>query len=129
MGNHPEAKNVIERLKSLGVRFALDDFGTGYSSLSYLNRFPVDTLKIDKSFISEVPFNASNVALVEAIIAMGHGLHLRVIAEGVETREQLDFLRARGCDLAQGYFFSAPVPADAFAALARNWRQISARAG
>jgi diguanylate cyclase len=107
MSSHPEAKNVIERLRGLGVRLALDDFGTGYSSLSYLSRFPVDTLKIDKSFVCEVPFNASNVALVEAIIAMAHGLHLRVVAEGVETREQLDFLRKHGCDFA-GIFFQRP---------------------
>lgn len=89
----------------------MDDFGTGYSSLRYLNRFPVDTLKIDRSFTAGVLAGEAHATLVEAIIAMAHRLNLRVIAEGVETKEQLYFLRTRGCDVAQGHYFSPALPA------------------
>ena len=88
----------------------MDDFGTGYSSLAYLRRFPIDSLKVDRSFIADVPNDAGNVAITQAIIAMARTLHLTVIAEGVETADQFHFLRSRGCDEVQGYYFSPPVP-------------------
>jgi diguanylate cyclase (GGDEF)-like protein len=104
------AVTVIEELKDMGVRIAVDDFGTGYSSLAYLKRFPIDSLKVDRSFISDIPGDAGNVAITQAIIAMARTLHLTVIAEGVETRPQFNFLRARGCDEVQGFYFSPPLP-------------------
>jgi len=103
---------LIKELKALGVRIAMDDFGTGYSSLAYLRRFPIDSLKVDRSFIADVPNDAGNVAITQAIIAMARTLHLTVIAEGVETAAQFNFLRSRGCDEVQGYYFSPPVPFD-----------------
>ena len=106
------AAMVIEELKEMGVRIAMDDFGTGYSSLAHLKRFPIDTLKIDRSFISDLPGDAGNMAITDAIIAMARTLHLTVIAEGVETRAQFDLLRRLGCDEVQGFYFSAPVPKD-----------------
>jgi len=129
MDDLPETMATIRTLEAQGVRLAVDDFGTGYSSLSYLNRFPLDTLKIDRSFTHGMITDRAHATLVEAIIAMAHHLNLRVIAEGVETREQLEFLRARGCDIAQGYYFSPPLPHDGFTKLIDNWRQKSARAG
>ena len=95
----------------------MDDFGTGYSSLAHLKRFPIDVLKIDQSFIREIPQSADDMAISAAIIAMGHSMGLEVLAEGVETAEQLDFLRERGCQSYQGYLRSRPVPAAEFAAL------------
>lgn len=116
---------MIEDLKALGVRLAVDDFGTGYSSLSYLSRFALDTLKIDKSFIRDVPREPGSAALVEAMIAMAHGLGMRVIAEGVERRDHLEFLKSRGCDLAQGFYFSEPLPTGALAACIRTWDDVA----
>jgi diguanylate cyclase (GGDEF)-like protein/PAS domain S-box-containing protein len=104
------AVKLIEQIKAMGVRIGIDDFGTGYSSLAYLKRFPIDTLKIDGSFIADVPGDAGNVAITQAVIAMARTLQLTVIAEGVETREQFTFLRGRGCDEVQGYYFSPPLP-------------------
>jgi len=101
------------------VRLAIDDFGTGYSSLAQLKRFPIDTLKVDRSFIRELPSDSEDKAIAEAIIAMGKTLSLTVVAEGVETREQQEFLRERACDQMQGFFFSKPVPAADFAELLR----------
>ena len=108
-----EATNVaLNELKRLGISIAIDDFGTGYSNLVYLKRFPIDALKIDIAFIREVTSNADDAAIAVAIINMAHSLRLKVIAEGVETREQLEFLRVHGCDEVQGYLLSEPLPAE-----------------
>ncbi len=101
---------VLRNLKSMGVQLAIDDFGTGYSSLAYLKRFPLDTLKIDRSFIKDAPGDAGDAALTTAIIGMAHSLNLGVVAEGVELQSQFDFLKERGCDVIQGYLISRPVP-------------------
>ncbi len=108
---------VLNSLKDLDVHLALDDFGTGYSSLSYMRRFPIDTLKIDHSFVKELNTNPDDASVVSAIINMGKSLHMRVVAEGVETREQLSFLEAQHCPEAQGFLFSPPVAAAAFVPL------------
>jgi EAL domain-containing protein (putative c-di-GMP-specific phosphodiesterase class I) len=104
------ALETLQHLKRIGVRIALDDFGTGYSSLSYLQRFPFDKVKIDKSFIDDLTRSANARAIVGAILAMSHQLHLEVTAEGVETAEQLALLRAQQCDQIQGYLLSRPLP-------------------
>jgi EAL domain-containing protein (putative c-di-GMP-specific phosphodiesterase class I) len=100
----------LHQLKVLGVTLSMDDFGTGYSSLSYLRRFSLDVLKIDQSFIADLPDSKDAMALTKTIIAMAGSLGLKTIAEGVETMGQLTFLRANGCDAMQGYYFSRPVP-------------------
>jgi diguanylate cyclase (GGDEF)-like protein/PAS domain S-box-containing protein len=120
---------VLEKLKAMGVRLAIDDFGTGYSSLSYLNRFPIDTLKIDQSFVRHIASNADDAAIVAAVIGMGRNLKQRVIAEGVETSEQLACLRMQRCDEGQGFFFSYPVPPDEFAHLLMHGLEVPARPG
>jgi EAL domain-containing protein (putative c-di-GMP-specific phosphodiesterase class I) len=97
------------RLAQLGVHLALDDFGTGYSSLSYLRQYPIDTVKIDRTFLDEVPQNPASATLVETIIVMAHALGKRVVAEGIETNEQLIFLRERRCDAAQGFYLARPL--------------------
>jgi EAL domain-containing protein (putative c-di-GMP-specific phosphodiesterase class I) len=96
----------LARLRAMGIRLSLDDFGTGYSSLSYLKRFRFDMLKIDRSFIAGVPDNPDDVSVVNAIFAMARGLDLKVVAEGVERRAQLEFIRAHRCDFAQGWLFA-----------------------
>ncbi len=111
MDNPERAAAILRELRVVGVQLAIDDFGTGYSSLSYLKRFPVNTIKIDRSFIQDVPADADDVAITHAIIAMGRSLRLSVVAEGVETAAQADFLRVNNCDLMQGYLISRPVPA------------------
>lgn len=117
MHNVDQAVQLLHDIKQLGVRIAIDDFGTGYSSLAQLKRFPIDTLKVDRSFIREVAQDADDQAITEAIIAMGKSLSLTIVAEGVETQEQQDFLRKRACDEMQGYYFSRPVIAEEFATL------------
>jgi len=113
------AISISEQLRALGVRLAIDDFGTGFSSLSYLKRFPVDYVKIDRSFISELEHSSQDAAITRAIIAMVHSLERKVVAEGVETQAQMDFLKANQCDEIQGYLLSPPVPAEQFAELLR----------
>jgi diguanylate cyclase (GGDEF)-like protein len=120
MENEGGAAAALPALADLGVGLAIDDFGTGYSSLSYLKHFPVDTVKIDKSFVSDVTINPNDAAITSAIIAMGHALDLRVVGEGVETREQAEVLRLQGCDLIQGFWVSRPIPAPAFSAYLRE---------
>jgi len=109
-----KAEGVIRHLKGMGVEFAVDDFGVGYSSLSYIKDFPLKCVKIDRSFLRRVPASTPDNNLVKAIIAMGHGLGLCVIAEGIETQEQLDFIRSHDCDMYQGYFFAKPLSAQDF---------------
>jgi diguanylate cyclase (GGDEF)-like protein/PAS domain S-box-containing protein len=111
------AVSVLQALRNKGIRVAVDDFGTGYSSLSYLRKFPVDALKIDKSFTSQISSDGEDSIIVKAVIAMAHSLKLKVIAEGVETLDQLQFLCAHRCDEAQGYHFSRPLPAGQFATM------------
>jgi EAL domain-containing protein (putative c-di-GMP-specific phosphodiesterase class I) len=115
---HVEATiELLQALRQSGVRVALDDFGTGYSSLSYLRRFPIDSLKIDRSFIQQIATGPADAAIVTAVISMARSLKLRVVAEGVETLQELQFLQARECDEVQGYYFSQPLPAAKFASL------------
>src|SRR6185437_15222460 len=116
---------VIERIRTLGVKLAIDDFGTGYSSLGYLKRFPVDVVKIDRSFVTGLGVDKGDAAIVSAVIGLAHALDLRVVAEGVETEEQLLTLIELDCDDAQGYFFSPPQPAPDLRGLlarTRTWR-------
>jgi diguanylate cyclase (GGDEF)-like protein/PAS domain S-box-containing protein len=117
---------IMDRINALGVALSLDDFGTGYSSLSYLKRFPIQTLKIDRSFTTGIPDDANDCAIASTIISIGRQLRHRVIAEGVETLEQLEFLRKAGCDEVQGYLYAAPLPAYEFElGLRENWLLIA----
>jgi EAL domain-containing protein (putative c-di-GMP-specific phosphodiesterase class I) len=109
--------HILQILREKGVQVSVDDFGTGYSSLSYLQQFPIDVLKIDQSFVRRMTTNPGETAIVSAIISMAKSLHLKVIAEGVETFEELAFLKAQECDEAQGFYFSRPVPPAQFADL------------
>ena len=117
--------DILGDLRRLGVRFAIDDFGTGYSSLNYLKRFPIDTLKIDKSFVSDVCKDPHDTAIVRAIINLGHALDLTVVAEGVETKEQLQYLSALECDVVQGFLFSKALSAKAFEELLMEQRRVT----
>ena len=127
IGDIPEAVAIVRRIKALGVRLSLDDFGTGYSSLAYLSRFPFDKIKIDQSFVSDITTNPVNAAIASATIAMGRSLDLVVLAEGIETEAQMQFLRARNCQSMQGWLFSKAVPADEFAALLATARRLEVR--
>ena len=111
MKNVNQNIKMLEELRALGLNISIDDFGTGYSSLAYLKRFPLNTLKIDRSFIRDITSNIDDREITKAIIAMGQNLRLKVLAEGVETEEQLEILRDSGCDYIQGYYFSRPMPA------------------
>ncbi|WP_407316571.1 putative bifunctional diguanylate cyclase/phosphodiesterase [Pseudomonas sp. nanlin1] len=122
------AVEILRDIKSYGISLSVDDFGTGYSSLSYLTRFPLDTLKIDRSFIKDVINNHEDAAITRAVIALAHELDLNVIAEGVETVEQLNLLIKNGCDQIQGYLFSKPVPRDECAAMIQSGRGLELRA-
>ncbi len=115
---------TMRELKAIGVKLSIDDFGTGYSSLSYLRRFPIDVLKVDRSFVREIIDNADDAAIVASVIALAHNLKLQVVAEGVETAAQLDYLQSLGCDVMQGYHFSKPLPAAAFEQLLRSGRDL-----
>jgi EAL domain-containing protein (putative c-di-GMP-specific phosphodiesterase class I) len=106
MSNPKQALNMLRQLKDMGIHLAIDDFGTGYSSLAYLKRFPVDSVKVDRSFVEDLPGDVESVAIAQAIIAMAHSLRMKVVAEGVETEAQLRFLRGEGCDEIQGHHFS-----------------------
>ena len=130
MGDAEKAGAVLAQLKALGVRLSIDDFGTGYSSLSRLQRFPVDTLKIDRSFISHMDSDQESREMVRIIVSLAHNFQLRVVAEGVETSVQADQLQELGCDLAQGYLYSRPVAGDAIPQLlAQGRRQKAASVG
>jgi diguanylate cyclase (GGDEF)-like protein/PAS domain S-box-containing protein len=124
MVNPHEAARTLEYLKQLGVGLSVDDFGTGYSSLSYLKRFPLDALKVDRSFVRDITSDANDAAITLAVISMAHSLGLAVIAEGVETPAQLAFLAQNGCDQVQGYHLARPVPADACGRLLRERRRL-----
>jgi EAL domain-containing protein (putative c-di-GMP-specific phosphodiesterase class I) len=122
MGNVQTAQQVLAKLKMLGLRVSIDDFGTGYSSLNYLRKFPVDTLKIDQSFISDLNLDEDNTTITKVIIDMSHNLNLSVIAEGVETEGQLNFLRHHLCDEIQGFYISKPLPYQEFTDLLQQER-------
>ena len=114
---------VLESMRGLGrlnVQFSIDDFGTGYSNFGYLKILPITSVKIDRSFVSDIATNGNSATIAKAVLAMARSLGLKVIAEGVETREQLMFLRDHGCDAAQGYYFSRPVPLEKFVQLATS---------
>ena len=121
--------DTLKQLKSAGILFAIDDFGTGYSSLSYLKRFPLDVLKIDQSFVRDVCTDRNNAGIVRAIIDMARALNLKVIAEGVETEEQLEFLRIHRCESFQGYHFSKPLPAAGLIELLQNRQRTDGNSG
>ena len=125
MKNSEIARTTLDRLRNIGIEVHLDDFGTGFSSLSYLHRYQVDTLKIDRSFINGGLDTLDDPKIVESIIFLARSLGLKTIAEGVETREQLEQLRTLGCTAAQGYFFSRPVEATAASMLIATWREVA----
>ena len=118
----------LQRLKDMGVQISVDDFGTGYSALSYLRNFPVDVIKIDQSLVQHLPFNRQDVAIASSIISLAHNLGIKVVAEGVESTDQLAFLRTQSCTSAQGYLFQPPVPAQLLEILMRrgHWSHMTA---
>ena len=126
MSDAEESIAILEQLSSMGVLFSIDDFGTGYSSMSYLRRLPIDKLKIDRVFIEDIVNRAEDASIVRAIVSLAHTLHVKVVAEGVETSAQLEFLKEVGCDEYQGYHFSRPLPAKDFERLMRKLRTSGA---
>ena len=121
MANAEQTAATLQAIRELGVGLAIDDFGTGYSSLAYLKRLPIDTLKIDKEFIGDLTRDADDEAITSAVIAMAHSLGLNVVAEGVETEAQVQFLRDHGCDEIQGYWLARPLDADECLTFMRSW--------
>jgi diguanylate cyclase len=120
MGDADASVVILEQLSQMGILVSVDDFGTGYSSMSYLRRFPVDKLKIDRVFIQEITSRPEDASIVKAVISLAHSLRLKVVAEGVETRQQFEFLQSLGCDQYQGFYFSPAVPPEEFATLLRH---------
>jgi diguanylate cyclase (GGDEF)-like protein len=120
MQNPERARETLQKLKAMGISLSMDDFGTGYSSLAYLKKFPIDCVKIDRSFIKDIPVDADDMAITKGVIALGHSLRLKVVAEGVETKEQQEFLQANDCDEMQGFLFSKPLPAEEVTTLLKN---------
>ena len=114
MNDIQETVSTLERIRDAGISLAMDDFGTGYCSLSYLKRFPLSTIKIDRSFVMDLENDHDDAAICSAIIAMAHSLNMKVVAEGVETQAQLNYLSCEGCDVIQGFFISKPIPAKIF---------------
>jgi len=129
MNNVESNIGCLKELKAMGLRISIDDFGTGYSSLAYLTRFPIDTLKIDQSFVRDITTDPTDAAITAAVIAMAQSLKLAVIGEGVETEAQIAYLRERGCHLVQGYFFGKPMPADQFEKMLRDQAARKAQSG
>ena len=129
MKDPEQAIEKLLELKNMGMRIAIDDFGTGYSSLSYLKRFPIDTLKVDQSFVRDVCADPADAAIVRAIVTLAHSLDLRVVAEGVETPEQLEHLTSLGCDVVQGFIFSRSISTASFQELLEEQRQVGSRRG
>jgi len=119
MSNADKTLGQLAKLKDLGIQILVDDFGTGYSSMAYLKRFPIDTLKIDREFIRDLSSDPDDRAITRAMIGLAHSLNLQVIAEGVETRDQLDFLQDEHCDRAQGFYIAHPMPGSELLALFR----------
>jgi EAL domain-containing protein (putative c-di-GMP-specific phosphodiesterase class I) len=120
MADPEAAASSMQKLKKTGVRLSIDDFGTGYSSLAYLKRFPLDALKIDRTFIRDVCTDADDAAITLAVINLAHNLKLKVVAEGVDNSAQLKFLKENGCDEVQGYYFSRPIPANQIATMLKG---------
>jgi EAL domain-containing protein (putative c-di-GMP-specific phosphodiesterase class I) len=125
MQNAEVSINALRELTQMGIEISVDDFGTGYSSLTYLRRFPLHILKIDPSFIREITTHAADAAIANSIIVLAHSLKLKVMAEGVETKTELSFLRRLGCDGMQGYYFSKPLPEEAMTALLKEGRRLN----
>jgi EAL domain-containing protein (putative c-di-GMP-specific phosphodiesterase class I) len=125
MPNDPAVQQTLTHLRALGVAISLDDFGTGYSCLSYLHDFPVTALKIDRSFVSRIGMKSERPEIVRAIVALAHNLGIDVIAEGVETTEQIDRLRALECEYVQGFYYSEPLPADQATDFLRRGQNIA----
>ena len=121
MKDSSEIVNKLVRLKNMGFKISIDDFGTGYSSLSYLNRFPLNYLKIDGSFIQQMTSLQEKQAVVDCIIMMAHRLHIKVVAEGVESKEQVELLKSMDCDFIQGYYFSKPLPSEELVYFLELW--------
>jgi EAL domain-containing protein (putative c-di-GMP-specific phosphodiesterase class I) len=122
MENLEDTVELLNNLKALGVGLSIDDFGTGYSSLGYLKRLPVNVVKVDRSFVMDIPRDTDDMEITAAVIAMAHKLRYKVVAEGIETDEQYQFLRESNCDYGQGYFFSPPLSPDALLDFCRHYQ-------